>query len=83
MQGASETIQKHTQTSSCASKVCRILKSHVLIISTVTAAFLGFGFGFAIRQAHPSQNALIWIGKSYNLLGPIAMEFSIEFYRVR
>ena len=48
---------------SCAAKVCRVLRGHILIISTVAAAFLGFGFGFAIRQAQPSKNALIWIGK--------------------
>ena len=43
-------------------KVWNVFRRHVLIISTVTAAVLGFGFGLAIRHAHPSQNALIWIG---------------------
>lgn len=43
-------------------KVWQVFRRHILIISTVTAAVLGFGFGFAIRHARLSQNALIWIG---------------------
>lgn len=60
---ATEVSPKSPVHRSCGSRICSVLKSHVLIISTVAAAFLGFGFGFAIREAHPSKNALIWIGK--------------------
>lgn len=44
----------------------KAIKKHALIISTVLAAIIGFGFGVAIRQAHPSKNVLIWLGKPFD-----------------
>lgn len=46
----------------CTSGVGRILKQHALIISTVIGALAGTGFGFGIRETHPSEAALVWIG---------------------
>ena len=53
---------RNDRRSRCTNRVCRVLRQHALIISTAIGALLGTAFGFGIREARPSEVALIWIG---------------------
>ena len=64
----------------CGSRTCWILKEHALIISTVLAALLGTAFGFAIRQAYPSETALTWIGVISSLNRFFFRSFQIKYF---
>lgn len=48
---------------SCLGKVKRVLMENLLLVTTMLGVFLGFVVGFAVRETHPSESALMWLGK--------------------
>jgi len=43
-------------------KLKRMLSNNLLLFLTIAGVFIGFGSGFAIRETHPTEDALMWIG---------------------
>lgn len=44
-------------------KVVKFVKTNLMLILTFAGIILGFSSGFAIREIHPSKEALMWIGR--------------------
>ena len=47
----------------CCARMKTVIMENLLLVTTMTGVFLGFGVGFAVRETHPSESALMWIGK--------------------
>ena len=42
----------------------QILKANLLVVLTFVGAAVGFGIGIGVRQYSPSDDILMWIGKT-------------------
>ena len=42
----------------------QILKANLLVVLTFVGAAVGFGIGIGVRQYSPSDDTLMWIGKT-------------------
>jgi hypothetical protein len=40
-----------------------LLKQNAVLFLTLIGVVIGFALGFGIREAHPSSDALMWLGK--------------------
>ena len=45
-------------------KVARAFRSNLLLLLTLIGVILGVGLGFAARTFEPSDDALMWLGKT-------------------
>lgn len=44
-------------------KIKKWMLDNLLLVLTLVGVILGFVVGFGFREAHPSEDALMWIGK--------------------
>ena len=44
-------------------KILEHVKRNLLLLLTVVGVIVGFGIGFGVKPAKPSDTALMWIGK--------------------
>jgi len=44
-------------------KCLQIVKANLLVLLTLIGAAIGFMIGIAVRNTHPTESTLMWIGK--------------------
>ena len=62
-------------------KVARALRSNLLLLLTLIGVILGVGLGFAARTFEPSDDALMWLGKTVSYVCSLYFVYNVDIGR--
>ncbi|XP_053405000.1 excitatory amino acid transporter-like [Mercenaria mercenaria] len=57
-----DTYRKSSTCRRTCRKIKNVILNNLLLFSTILGVGVGFIVGFAVRETHPSENALMWLG---------------------